>query len=272
MRYTKIIRIAALALLAMLALTACVGNGTPTQTAAPQTSASATQTTTAAAPQITTVAPQTTTTTSQTTANAAQTTVTTTQTTTTAPQTTAAASRTTAAAPQTTSAAPQTTAEPAARSDTLVVYFSATGTTKGVAEKLAAVTGADLYEIVPAEPYSEADLNWHDKNSRTTHEQNDKSVRPAIAGEPVSLEGYTTIYVGFPIWWGEEPRILDTFVESYDFTGITLIPFCTSGGSGIGRSGPNMEALAGTGTWLAGARHSGNISEEELKTWIESLH
>ena len=159
----------------------------------------------------------------------------------------------------------------AAHKEVLVVYFSATGTTKGVAERIAKITDADIYEIVPAEPYSDADLNWNDKNSRTTHEQNDKSSRPEIAGDKISLEGYTTIYIGFPIWWGEEPRIMDTFAESYDFTGITLIPFCTSGGSGIGRSGPNMEALAGTGTWLAGARHNGNISESDLQSWIDGL-
>ena len=169
-------------------------------------------------------------------------------------------------------AAEEPAAEPAApHAETLVVVFSATGTTRGVAEKIAAVTGADLYEIVPAEPYTDADLDWHDKNSRTTHEQNDKNARPAIAGEPLDLTGYKTIFIGFPIWWGEEPRIMDTFAESYDFTGITLIPFCTSGGSGIGRSGPNMEALAKTGTWLKGARHSGSISEADLKTWIDGL-
>ena len=162
--------------------------------------------------------------------------------------------------------------EPAAEhKEVLVVYFSATGTTKGVAEKIAKITDADLYEIVPAEPYSEADLNWNDSKSRSTKEQNDKSARPAIGSADLDLSGYTTIYVGFPIWWGEEPRILDTFVESYDFTGITLIPFCTSGGSGIGRSGTNMEELAGSGTWLKGARHSGSISEADLESWIDGL-
>ena len=197
------------------------------------------------------------------------------------------AKETTSAPQENTSSAPEQTAdssaqekesesapsdEPAAdHKEVLVVYFSATGTTRGVAERIAKVTDADIYEIVPAEPYTSDDLNWNDKNSRTTHEQNDKSSRPEIAGDRISLEGYTTIYIGFPIWWGEEPRIMDTFVESYDFTGITLIPFCTSGGSGIGRSGPNMEALAGTGTWLEGARHSGNISEADIEAWISGL-
>ena len=168
-----------------------------------------------------------------------------------------------------TEAAKETTS--ADHKEVLIVYFSATGTTKGVAEKIAKITDADIYEIVPAELYTDDDLNWHDKNSRTTIEQNDKSSRPEIAGDRISLEGYTTIYIGFPIWWGEEPRIMDTFVESYDFTGITLIPFCTSGSSGIGRSGSNMEALAGTGTWLDGARHKGNITEADLQSWIDGL-
>ena len=156
-------------------------------------------------------------------------------------------------------------------SDVLVVYFSATGTTEGVAERIANVTGADVYEILAAEPYTEADLNYNDNSSRSTTEQNDKSVRPEIGSEDISLEGYTTIYLGFPIWWGEEPRILDTFVEKYNFDGITVIPFCTSGSSGIGRSGSNMEELAGSGTWLQGERFSGGVSEEELKSWIEGL-
>ena len=149
--------------------------------------------------------------------------------------------------------------------------FSATGTTKGVAERIASVTGGDLYQILAAEPYTEDDLNYNDDNSRSTVEQNDKSVRPEIGSEEISLDGYTTVYLGFPIWWGEEPRILDTFVEEYNFEGITVIPFCTSGGSGIGRSGSNMESLAGDGTWLEGQRFSGNVSEEELQSWIEGL-
>ena len=153
----------------------------------------------------------------------------------------------------------------------IVAYFSATGTTKGVAERLASAVGADLYEIVPAEPYSDADLNWHDSSSRTTKEQDDKSVRPGIAGDALDLSGYTTIYVGFPIWWGEEPRIMDTFVESYDFSGKTVIPFCTSGGSGIGSSGKNMEKLTSGATWLDGARFSGSVQEDELRAWADGL-
>ena len=160
---------------------------------------------------------------------------------------------------------------PAEHSEVLVAFFSATGTTKGVAEKIASVTGGDLYEILAAEPYTADDLNYNDNSSRSTKEQDDKSARPEIGSDEISLEGYTTIYLGFPIWWGEEPRILDTFVEKYSFEGITVIPFCTSGGSGIGRSGPNMEELAGSGTWLEGQRFSGSVSEEELQSWIEEI-
>lgn len=153
----------------------------------------------------------------------------------------------------------------------LVVVFSATGTTKGVAEKIAAIENADLYEIRAAQAYTDADLNWHDSGSRTTLEQNDKSARPEIAGEKISLGGYEKIYIGFPIWWGEEPRIMDTFAESYDFTGVTVIPFCTSSSSGIGRSGQNLAELAGSGSWLEGKRFGGSVSEADLQSWIDSL-
>lgn len=154
---------------------------------------------------------------------------------------------------------------------TLVVYFSATGTTKGVAEKIAKITNADLYEIKAAQEYTSADLDWHDSNSRTTKEQNDKSARPEIAGDKPALDGCTTVYIGYPIWWGEEPRIMDTFVESCSFDGITVIPFCTSGGSGIGRSGKNLEENAGSGIWLDGERLNAGVSEQELQSWIGSL-
>lgn len=165
-----------------------------------------------------------------------------------------------------------TTPEPvAAGREVLVVYFSATGTTRGVAEKIAALEGADLYEIKASQEYTDADLNWNDSGSRTTKEQGDKSVRPEIGSEPISLQGYTTIYIGFPIWWGEEPRIMDTFVESYDFGGATVIPFCTSGSSGIGSSGRNLADNAGSGNWLEGRRFSGGVSEADLRAWIDGL-
>ena len=161
------------------------------------------------------------------------------------------------------------TAEPTGK-EVLVVYFSATGTTKGVAEKIAAITDADLYEITAAVEYSSADLNWNDRNSRSTIEQNDRNARPEISSDPVNLEGYKTIYIGYPIWWGEAPRIMDTFVESYDFDEITMIPFCTSSSSGIGRSGKILEENAESGNWLDGKRFGGNVSENELREWISS--
>lgn len=153
----------------------------------------------------------------------------------------------------------------------LAVVFSATGTTKGVAEKIAAIENADLYEIKAEQEYTAADLNWNDSNSRSTIEQNDSAARPGIGSERISLAGYEKIYIGFPIWWGEEPRIMDTFVESYDFDGITMIPFCTSSSSGIGRSGRNLEENAKSGTWLDGERFPGSVSEAELRDWIDGL-
>ena len=164
-----------------------------------------------------------------------------------------------------------TTENPSESKSVLVVYLSATGTTKDVAEKIAAITDADLYEIKAAQEYTEADLDWHDDNSRTTKEQDDKSVRPEIGSDPVTLDGYTTIYIGYPIWWGEEPRIMDTFVESCSFDGITMIPFCTSGSSGIGRSGTNLAENAGSGNWLDGQRFGAGASESEIQSWIDGL-
>ena len=153
----------------------------------------------------------------------------------------------------------------------LVVYFSATGTTRGVAETIASVTGADIFEIIPVQEYTADDLNYNDNNSRTTKEQNDKSVRPEISNTIENWDSYSVVFLGHPIWWGEEPRIMDTFVESYDFSGKTVIPFCTSGGSGVGSSDNNLKANAGNGTWLEGTRHSGGISETDIRTWIEGL-
>lgn len=153
----------------------------------------------------------------------------------------------------------------------LVVYFSATGTTKGVAEKIADITNADTYEIKATIEYTSEDLDWSDSNSRTTKEQNDSSVRPEIAGSQISLEKYRTIYIGYPIWWGEEPRIMDTFVESYNFDGITMIPFCTSGSSDIGRSGKNLAENAGSGNWIDGQRFGSGASESEIQSWINKL-
>ena len=160
---------------------------------------------------------------------------------------------------------------PAAHSDILVAYFSATGTTRGVAERIASLTGGDIYEIQAVEAYTPEDLDYNDSGSRSTTEQNDKNIRPEIGGEELSLAGYTTIYLGYPIWWGEEPRIMDTFVEKYSFDGITVIPFCTSASSGISKSSSNMEALAGSGRWLEGRRFTKDVSEAGLQDWIESF-
>lgn len=187
---------------------------------------------------------------------------------TTEPQTTADA-KTTAALPDKTAETPTQPETKAGSGKTLVVYFSATGTTKGVAEQIAAAANADTYEILAAQTYTADDLNWNDTNSRTTKEQNDKSVRPEIGSEKISLDGYDTIFIGFPIWWGEEPRIMDTFVESYDFSGKTMIPFCTSGGSGIGSSGDNLKANAGSGNWLEGARLSGS---SDIEGWVSGYN
>lgn len=153
----------------------------------------------------------------------------------------------------------------------LVAYFSATGNTKKVAEMIAEYENADLYEIVPAEIYTADDLNYSNNKSRSIVEQADASSRPEIASETVDISEYTKIYVGYPIWCAIEPRIMDTFVEAYDFSDKTVIPFCTSGSSGIGKSGTNLEKLAGTGTWFEGKRFPGSVSEEKIKEWIDCI-
>lgn len=156
-------------------------------------------------------------------------------------------------------------------SKTLVAYFSATGNTKSIAESIADGLSADIYEIVPKEPYTDADLDYNDDNSRSTLEMNDSSARPAISGTIENFEQYDTIFLGYPIWWGDAPRIMDTFVESYDFTGKTVVPFCTSGGSGIGSSAANLEKLAGTGNWLDGQRFSAGESAKEVQDWAKQF-
>lgn len=135
---------------------------------------------------------------------------------------------------------------------TLVAYFSATGTTARAAKTLAEAVGADLFEIVPEQPYSAADLDWRDKNSRSTHEMNDEACRPAVVGHVGNMDAYDTVFVGFPVWWYVEPRIVDTFLESYDFTGKTLIPFATSGGSGIAGAEKSLRAHCPAANWKGG--------------------
>ena len=153
----------------------------------------------------------------------------------------------------------------------LVAYFSATGTTKGVAEHIANGLNADIYEIVPEEPYTDADLDYNDNNSRTTIEMNDPDARPAISGSVENMEQYDTVFIGYPIWWGEAPRIASTFMESYDFSGKTIVPFCTSGGSGIGSSASNLERLTSGATWLDGRRLNGSDSQDTVMEWVNSL-
>ena len=154
----------------------------------------------------------------------------------------------------------------------LVVVFSVTGHTKDIAAKIAAIEGADIYEIVPAVPYTDNDINYGDDSSRTSIEQNDPTIRPEIGSEKIDISKYSKIYVGYPIWWGQEPRIMDTFVETYDFGNATVIPFCTSGSSGIGNSGTNLAANAGSGNWLEGKRFASGTSEDEVKAWIEGMN
>ena len=153
----------------------------------------------------------------------------------------------------------------------LVVYFSATGTTRGVAEKLAEGLGADLYEIVPEEPYTDADLNYNDRKSRTSIETDDPACRPAIAGELPDLAGYDTVFVGYPIWWGDVPRIVSNFVEHVDLTGKTLAVFFTSGSSGLGNSMKHLQEQAGAGTWLEGRRFTPRNTAGDLASWAASL-
>jgi len=151
----------------------------------------------------------------------------------------------------------------------LVAYFSATGTTRAAAQKLAAAAGADLFEIRPAQPYTAADLDWTNKRSRSTLEMNDPASRPAIAGKLDNMGDYETIFLGFPIWWYTVPAIVRTFLESYDLSGRTVVPFATSGGSGLGRSAKELATYCSArilpGKMLTGA------SDGEIRSWAASL-
>ena len=149
----------------------------------------------------------------------------------------------------------------------LVAYFSAGGTTKKVAQRLAGSIGADLHEIEPKVPYTRGDLNWMSKRSRSSVEMNDRSARPEIASRVGDMDKYDVVFVGFPVWWYREPSIIDTFMELYDFSGKTVIPFATSGGSQIGESGGNMQALAKGAKVETGRRFGSSVSEKELADW-----
>lgn len=153
----------------------------------------------------------------------------------------------------------------------LVAYFSATGNTETVAEYLSEGLGAELYEIVPEESYTSDDLDWTDDNSRSSQEHNDPSIRPAINGEVKNMEDYDVIFLGYPIWWGEAPMIVRTFLESYDFADKTIVPFCTSSSSGIGDSGATLQEFAPGAEWLDGGDFKGSSDESEIMEWAEGL-
>lgn len=156
-------------------------------------------------------------------------------------------------------------------SKVLVAYFSATGNTAKLAQQIADATGATLHEITPETPYTSADLNYNDSSTRATREQNDASARPAVFGSVENMADYEVIFLGYPIWWGQAPKILYTFVESYSFEGKTVVPFCTSGSSGIGSSATNLQKSAFGAKWLAGNRFSGSASRESVVSWINGL-
>ena len=149
----------------------------------------------------------------------------------------------------------------------LVVFFSASGITKKVAPKLAKATDADLFEIQPNPPYTKADLDWTDPNSRSSIEMKNKASRPAIAGKLPDITAYDTVFIGFPIWWYVAPTIINTFLESYTWTGKTIVPFATSGSSGMGKTNQGLAPSCPGAVLKEGKRFATNVSEEELKMW-----
>lgn len=149
----------------------------------------------------------------------------------------------------------------------LVAYFSASGVTAQAAETIAETIGADLYEIRPETPYTPADLDWMNRRSRSSVEMNDPASRPAIAEPAADIEQYDTILVGFPVWWYVEPCIVDTFLESYDFSGKTMIPFATSGGSGIGKAEQSLKSHCPSAVWKPGKL----LNHADIKAWAKSL-
>ena len=149
-----------------------------------------------------------------------------------------------------------------------VVYFSATGTTKTVAEYIKDVANADIFEIVPKQKYSSDDLNYNNNNSRSTKEQNDKNARPEIANN-IDVSNYDVIFIGYPIWWGDTPRIIQTFMESHELSGKTMIPFCTSGGTGISTSENTLKSYKGI-NWISGKRLG--TSKNDVTSWVKSLN
>ena len=153
----------------------------------------------------------------------------------------------------------------------LVAYFSASGVTAKLAETLSEAIGADMYAIEPEVPYTKADLNWMNKNSRSSVEMNDPASRPEIAGKRDNMDEYDTIFVGFPIWWYVAPTIINTFLESYDFTGKTIIPFATSGGSGMGKTNEKLQPSCPGANLIEGKVWKKNAKGNELAAWAEEL-
>lgn len=156
---------------------------------------------------------------------------------------------------------------------TLVVYYSATGNTQRMAEYIAAATGGDLFELVPSDPYTDADLDWTDENSRVVHEYENESERD-VALEQTSVENwaeYDTVFIGYPIWWGIAAWPVNTFIDANDFSSKTVIPFCTSSSSGLGASGDLLAEAAGTGNWLEGERFRSSASESDVTDWVNGL-
>ena len=165
----------------------------------------------------------------------------------------------------------KSTAEEVAGEKILVAYFSCTGNTKTLAQNVAGAIGADLYEIKPAVPYTAKDLDYNDEMTRTTVEQCDESSRPALVDKNLDVAQYETIIIAYPIWWGIEPKIIDTFVESYNFSGKTIIPVCTSGGSDIRASEDHLKNLVSGAQWKRGKLFSRNASGAEIKSWFDGL-
>ena len=155
----------------------------------------------------------------------------------------------------------------------LVVYYSATGNTENVANMIAEATGGDTFEVVPAEPYTDNDLDWTDSGNRVSREHDDESLRDVelVSTDVDNWDSYDTVFIGYPIWWGIAAWPMDTFVENNDFTGKTVIPFCTSSSSGIGDSGTLLGEMAGTGDWQDGERFRSGASESDVQDWVESL-
>ena len=156
-------------------------------------------------------------------------------------------------------------------SKALVTYFSASGVTARVAGRLAEAISAELYEIKPETPYTSADLDWTNKKSRSTIEMQDLNARPALADKNAPVAEVDVVYVGFPIWWYREPSIIDTFLDAYDFSGKTIVPFATSGGSSMGETAKRMQGIVGSSAKvLPGKRFSSNVDKTELKAWAEA--